>query len=103
MRAFYRAWPEGKILQKLPGESTSHNTNPDSQKFWLSPLASRCLGPRTCGCFLSRMRKPRHPTKSKRCVRVGPSNGPQLFLPAIISPAPTRTRTMLTTGGTMLS
>jgi len=34
MRAFYRAWPEAKILQTLSGESTSSidpdNTNPDS-------------------------------------------------------------------------
>jgi hypothetical protein len=39
MRAFYRAWPEAKILQTLPGESTSHNTNPDSAK--VLALASR--------------------------------------------------------------
>src|SRR5208282_3384295 len=34
MRAFYRAWPDAKILQTLSGESTSSidpdNTNPDS-------------------------------------------------------------------------
>jgi hypothetical protein len=39
MRAFYRAWPEAKILQTLPGESTSHTTNPDSAK--VLALASR--------------------------------------------------------------
>ena len=77
MRAFYRAWPEAKILQTLSGESTSsidpNNINADSSQFWLLRLASRCLGPPTCGCFPSRIRKRGHSTRPKRCVRVGPS------------------------------
>ena len=43
MRAFYRAWPEAKILQTLSGESTSSidpdSTNPDSAT--ILALASR--------------------------------------------------------------
>jgi predicted nuclease of restriction endonuclease-like (RecB) superfamily len=43
MRAFYRAWPDAKILQTLSGESTSSidpdNTNPDSAT--VLALASR--------------------------------------------------------------
>ena len=46
-------------------------------QFLLSRLASRCHGRRTCGCFLSRMRKRGHSTKPKRGVRVGPSDSRQ--------------------------